>query len=120
MPATMEFASSTAYAEKRPTPRPTSAAAMATPWVPPGPSRHHKAPTLPSKAELAEQAMRAEAAAADEAARLGVHVDAAESAMTRLEGSLDGMVAVVEEHILSASAANVLVSKRLGELGLLL
>lgn len=114
----MEFSTFTAMASERgEAARPASASRSSVPWVPNGRgAHHHRTRGLPSKAEREASAGK-DAAAADHAS-LCSNVDAAEHAMQRLEHRLDGFAAEFEQHVISSTAASVLVAKRLRELGL--
>ena len=118
MPSTMEFSSFTAMAEQRPAqPSRAAGAAVQPPWLPNGPSKQHqRSKGLPSRQEVdavGQERMR-HAAENDVVAE---QLTAAESAMDRLESRLDGFVESFEAHVVSATAAQVLIAKRLAALG---
>ena len=128
MPASHEFSSFRAISESRHRSsdiRPTSAGGRgaatksAEPWLPNGPNKNHqRSRGLPSKLEreaAANATARSEAAA--EVHGVGVRLEGAETAMSRLERTLDRVVASYEQHVVHATASSVLLAKRLGELG---
>ena len=128
MPAAYEFSSFRAVSEHRTRSndlRPTSGGgrgvtAKATePWLPNGANpTHQRSRGLPSKLEresAANAKIRSEAAA--EVQGVGVWLEGAETAMSRLERTLDRVVASYEQHVVNATASSVLLAKRLGELG---
>lgn len=120
MPSTFEYSSFTAMAEQRPKHQPRCAggsAAVQPPWLPNGPSKQHqRSKGLPSRQEVeAVGQERVRHAAENEV--VSERLSAAESAMQRLEVRLDGLVTCFEAHVVSATAAQVLIAKRLAALG---
>ena len=120
MPSTFEYSSFTAMAEQRPKYQPRCAggsAAVQPPWLPNGPSKQHqRSKGLPSRQEVeAVGQERVRHAAENEV--VSERLSAAESAMQRLEVRLDGLVTCFEAHVVSATAAQVLIAKRLAALG---
>ena len=120
MPSTFEYSSFTAMAEQRPKHQPRCAggsAAVQPPWLPNGPSKQHqRSKGLPSRQEVeAVGHERVRHAAENEA--VSERLSAAESAMQRLEERLDGLVDCFEAHVVSATAAQLLIAKRLAALG---
>ena len=92
------------------------------PWVPSGPSQQHQhCKGIPSRQEQ-ESARRAaeaaRAAATEREARLSARLDDADAAMSKLESTIEGVVADFEAHVIGATSASVLIQKRLEELGL--
>jgi hypothetical protein len=128
--STYEFSSFRAMSDAVQPPRsPSSAAAhhnsrvhfaAPEPWVPSGPNQSHlRARGLPSRIEreaAAEYAARAEAAADRDSTSL--RLDCAEVAFGRLEESIGRLSAEYQQHCVAATAATVLVQKRLAQLGL--
>jgi hypothetical protein len=93
----------------------------ATPWVPGGVSKQHAhARGLPLKQEEAVKAVEAaaKAAAAEERAATEARLDATVAVFDRFDARLEKVVSAVEEHMIGATAANVLIAKRLRQLGL--
>ena len=87
-------------------------------WVPTGKGKfHHRSRGLPSRKEKEAAAVTA---AHEEAAfeRHGVaaRLDDADAAFNRLESTIEDVVREYEEHVIAATAASVLVAKRLSEL----
>ena len=117
--ATMEFESIRAMNDHRHNHvRPTSAG-NAEPWVPGGPKKSHnvKARGIPTKREeVAVAAARVEEATMIRDSVL-TRLESAEIAFDRLEDTLDAVLEEYQQHVVTASAASVLLQKRLRELG---
>ena len=92
----------------------------ATPWVPGGVGKQHAhARGLPSKQDEAAKAVEAaKAAAAEERAATEERIAATAAVFDRFDARLEKVVSAVEEHMIGATAANVLIAKRLRQLGL--
>ena len=86
------------------------------PWLPAGPNpSHFRTLGLSSKEEVAAIATKSQ----EEVEREGVEtkLSGTEAAFDRLEAALRSTEAEYEAHVLSASAASVLIAKRLAMLG---
>ena len=88
-------------------------------WLPNGQNvTHQRTKGLPTRAEReSAEAASVRAAAAAERDGVATALEGADEAFTRLEAKLDEVVRDYEEHVISATAASVLVTKRLRELG---
>lgn len=93
----------------------------ATPWVPGGVGKKHiHTKGLPSAKEREFQAVSAvKDQHAKERESLHGRLDATTAAFDRFDARFDKVASQIEEHMIGASAAGVLVQKRLEQLGLL-
>jgi hypothetical protein len=117
MPApSYEFHSFAAAAERQPALRASARGAGSSsdrPWLPNGPgTQHQRTKGIPSQHD------RLSKSAAADLARLNSACDSAEETMERLDQRLDHVISTFEAHVLSATAASVLINKRLAMLGL--
>ena len=118
----MEFQSFAAMAEhKHPRDAKNSPRSQdATPWVPGGMSAQH-AHTKLGTTQREREAAAVEAARAEHAVErdtLSDRLAGVETSMGRLEAQLDAVTTDFEQHVVSATAAHVLVAQRLRELGM--
>lgn len=115
-PATYEFTSFRAMQDAThvpPCPR-SDAAAASDPWLPPGKNKSHAATRIPSRKDREAAAARL---AEEERSRVAAALYGTECAFGRLESRIERVTNEYEQHVLAATAASILVTKRLQQLG---
>lgn len=117
--ATYEFSSFRALLDHRHNDVRPGTAPSSEPWLPPGTNKsHQRTRGLPSPREresAAVAAVRSEAAA--ERHSVDDRLASVEDAFGRLDHRIDDLVRDYEKHVISASAAAVLLQQKLSELG---